>query len=92
MSKTPQKPLPAHLRPLTLDIPATWTPQQPLPVFELIDDLPNKICALSKNGPPRRHEWKRRRSLAGIVTPIGGRLKSPPSADDAPVELWATPF
>jgi hypothetical protein len=39
MSKPPEKQLPAHLRPLTLDIPATWTPEEVLAVFELIDDL-----------------------------------------------------
>ena len=45
MSKPPEK-QPAHLRPLTLDIPATWTAEEALAVFELIDDLPDKICAL----------------------------------------------
>ena len=38
--------LPAHLRPPTVDIPRTWTPDEALPVFELIDDLRNKIWAL----------------------------------------------
>jgi hypothetical protein len=38
--------LPAHLRPLTVDIPRTWTPEEALAVFELIDDLRNKIWAL----------------------------------------------
>ena len=46
MSKPPDKQLPAHLRPLTLDIPATWTPEEALAVFELIDELRDKICAL----------------------------------------------
>jgi hypothetical protein len=46
MSKPPEPQLPAHLRPLTLDIPATWTPEEALAVFELIDDLRDKICAL----------------------------------------------
>jgi hypothetical protein len=45
MSK-PTEQLPAHLRPLTLDIPATWTPEEALAVFELIDELRDKICAL----------------------------------------------
>ena len=35
--------LPAHLRPLPVDIPRTWTPEEALVVFELIDDLRNKI-------------------------------------------------
>jgi hypothetical protein len=46
MSKPPDKQLPAHLRPLTLDIPATWTPEEALAVFEPIDELRDKICAL----------------------------------------------
>jgi hypothetical protein len=46
MSKPPETQLPAHLRPLTLDIPVTWTAEEALAVFELIDDLRDKICAL----------------------------------------------
>jgi hypothetical protein len=46
MSEPTDKQLPAHLRPLTLDIPATWTPEEALAVFELIDELRDKICAL----------------------------------------------
>jgi hypothetical protein len=38
--------LPARLRSLTVDIPRTWTPEEALAVFELIDDLRNKIWAL----------------------------------------------
>ncbi len=30
----------------TVVIPTTWTPQQALAVFELIDDLREKICTL----------------------------------------------
>ncbi|WP_036286149.1 hypothetical protein [Methylosinus sp. PW1] len=37
---------PAHLRPLSIDIPRTWTPEQALALFELIDDLRDKIWAL----------------------------------------------
>ena len=36
--KKPRR-LPAHLRPLSIDIPRTWTPEQALALFELIDDL-----------------------------------------------------
>ena len=45
---TPPEPsdLPAHLRPLAVDIPRTWTPEEALAVFELIDELRDKICAL----------------------------------------------
>ena len=38
--------LPAHLRPLSIDIPRTWTPEQALALFELIDDLRDKVSAL----------------------------------------------
>ena len=47
MSTPPESPqLPAHLHPLTVEIPRTWTPEEALAVFELIDDLRDKICAL----------------------------------------------
>src|SRR5271166_5885758 len=47
MSTPPDGPqLPAHLRPLTVEIPRTWTPKEALAVFELIDDLRDKIGAL----------------------------------------------
>ena len=47
MSKPPDAPpLPAHLRPLTVGIPRTWTPEEALAVFELIDDLRDKVWAL----------------------------------------------
>jgi hypothetical protein len=38
--------LPAHLRPLAIPIPRTWTPEQALAVFEFIEDLRNAICAI----------------------------------------------
>ncbi len=43
-SDTPRH-MPAHLRPLTVDIPRTWTPEEALVVFELIEDLRDKIWA-----------------------------------------------
>jgi hypothetical protein len=47
VSKPPDAPpLPAHLRPLTVGIPRTWTPEEALAVFELIDDLRDKVWAL----------------------------------------------
>jgi len=47
MSTPPEAPqLPAHLRPSTVEIPRTWTPEEALAVFELIDDLRDKIYAL----------------------------------------------
>ena len=45
MPPEPSQP-PAHLRPLTVAIPRTWTPEEALAVFELIDELRDKICAL----------------------------------------------
>ena len=38
--------LPEHLRPLTVEIPRSWTPEEALAVFELIDDLRDKVWAL----------------------------------------------
>jgi hypothetical protein len=38
--------LPAHRRPLTGEISRFWSPQEALAVFELIDDLRDKIRAL----------------------------------------------
>jgi hypothetical protein len=37
------EPLPTHLRPVTVEIPVTWTPEQALAVFELLDDLRERI-------------------------------------------------
>ena len=45
MSNSPE-PLPAHLRPVTVEIPVTWTPEQALAVFELLDDLRERIREL----------------------------------------------
>ena len=39
----PSSPLPAHLRPVDVEIPATWTPEQALAVFELLDEIRDKI-------------------------------------------------
>jgi len=44
-SDTPQ-PMPAHLRPLIVSIPRTRTPEEALVVFELIDDLRDKVWAI----------------------------------------------
>ena len=42
MSNAPEQ-LPAHLRPITVEIPLTWTPEQALAVYELLDDLRERI-------------------------------------------------
>jgi len=47
MSTPPEKPpQPAHLHPLAVQIPRTWTPEEALAVYELIDDLRGKIWAI----------------------------------------------
>ena len=43
MSASPPSPLPAHLRPIPVEIPATWMPEQALAVFELLDEIRDKI-------------------------------------------------
>ena len=46
MSASPPSPSPAHLRPVNVEIPATWTPEQALAVFEMLDEIKEKIWAL----------------------------------------------
>lgn len=47
MSTPPDGPQPPeHLRPLSVEIPRSWTPEEALAVFELIDDLRDKVWAL----------------------------------------------
>ena len=35
--------MPAHLRPITVSIPAVWIPEQALAVLDLLDDLREKL-------------------------------------------------
>ena len=42
MSNPPEQ-RPAYRRPITVEIPVTWTPEQALAVFELLDDLRERI-------------------------------------------------
>jgi hypothetical protein len=37
--------MPDHLRPITVEIPATWTPEQALAVWEVLDQIRKKIWA-----------------------------------------------
>ena len=37
--------MPDHLRPITIEIPATWTAEQALAVWELLDEMREKIWA-----------------------------------------------
>ena len=43
MSASPPSTLHAHLRRLDVEIPVTWTPEQALAVFELLDEIRDKI-------------------------------------------------
>jgi hypothetical protein len=45
MSNAPEQ-LPAHLRPITVEIHVTWTPEQALAVYELLDDLRERIWGI----------------------------------------------
>ena len=38
--------MPAHLRPISVNIPAVWTPEQALAVLDLLDDLRETVAAL----------------------------------------------
>jgi hypothetical protein len=42
---TASMPLPAHLAPISVEIPATWSDEQALAVFELLDELKDRIWA-----------------------------------------------
>ena len=35
--------MPDHLRPIAVEIPVTWTPEQALAVWEMLDELREKI-------------------------------------------------
>ena len=37
--------MPDHLRPITVEIPVTWTAEQALAVWELLDEMREKIWA-----------------------------------------------
>jgi hypothetical protein len=37
--------IPDHLRPITVEIPVTWTAEQALAVWEMLDQLREKIWA-----------------------------------------------
>ena len=46
MSGTERPAPPVHARPITVEISRFWSPEEALAVFELIDDLRDKILAL----------------------------------------------
>jgi hypothetical protein len=41
--------IPRHLRPITVEIPVTWTPEQALAVWEMLDELRAKIWSRYSN-------------------------------------------
>jgi hypothetical protein len=41
--------MPDHLRPITVEIPVTWTAEQALAVWEMLDQLREKIWARYSN-------------------------------------------
>jgi hypothetical protein len=53
--------LPAHHRPLTVEISHLWSPEEALAVFELIDDLRDKILALREINCVERSAHRRQR-------------------------------
>jgi len=72
MSTPPDRPqLPEHLRPLTVEIPRSWAPEEALAVFELIDDLRDKVWALYnlQLQDRLREQCAPRREDAGDTTP-----------------------
>jgi hypothetical protein len=46
MSRVERPGPPVHARPITVEISRFWSPEEALAVFELIDDIRNKILAL----------------------------------------------
>jgi hypothetical protein len=63
MSEPEQRPPPAYARSITLEISRFWTPEEALAVFELIDDIRDKILAL--HGERLREALKGQRGHAG---------------------------
>ena len=62
--------MPDHLRPITVEIPVTWTAEQALAVWEMLDELREKIwvryssqlhCHLNRHWP---YSWKQTRLTA----------------------------
>jgi hypothetical protein len=49
MSESERSAPPAHSRPITVEISRFWIPEEALAVFELIDDIREKILALHGN-------------------------------------------
>jgi hypothetical protein len=56
-AKRPARPV--HARPITVEISRFWTPEEALAVFELIDDIRDKILAL--HGEQLREALKHQR-------------------------------
>jgi hypothetical protein len=63
MSGAERQPPPAHARPMTVEISRFWSPEEALAVFELIDDIRDKILEL--HGERLREALKDQRGRAG---------------------------
>src|SRR5208337_2746196 len=106
MSASPPSPLPAHLRPIPVEIPATWTPEQALAVFELLDEIRDKIwspASLStpisfamraSSGPSGQsgEGWPQSTSWARILEEVAAILYAPVAAYPFVPTLWSDPF
>ena len=59
--------IPDHLRPITVEIPVTWTAEQALAVWEMLDELREKIWA--------RYSCQRARSAcrAAVYSAVDGQ-------------------
>jgi hypothetical protein len=63
MSRAEHPARPVHARPITVEISRFWSPEEALAVFELIDDIRDKILAL--HGQRLREALKDQRGHAG---------------------------
>jgi len=68
--------MPDHLRPVTVEIPVTWTPEQALAVWEMLDELREKIWA--------RYSWQLQDVLA--------EQQSYPAVDNSDVDSCGSDF
>jgi hypothetical protein len=75
MSEAERPVPPAHSRPITIEISRFWSPEEALAVFELIDDIRDKILAL--HGDQLREALKDQRGC-------GDSLESDAADEDRP--------
>ena len=68
--------MPDHLRPITVEIPATWTPEQAIAVWDLLDQMRKKI-------------WAR---YGGQLQELLAEEQSCPDLDNTDTGSWAIDF